>query len=107
MDFVASRQNEKRYGWRNRVGQFLKHHGVTVFDPWNKPDIRGLYEYGKEDEKSIEVRKEWSFSKGSNKGSGLDIGQKWRGFHHCPGLARHGGYLTRRIALSCRLRRDL
>jgi len=22
----------------------------------------------------------------SNKGSGLDIGQKWRGFHHCPGL---------------------
>ena len=66
MDFVASRQNEKRYGWRNRVGQFLKHHGVTVFDPWNKPDIRGLYEYGKEDEKSIEVRKEWSFSKGKD-----------------------------------------
>ena len=62
MDFVASRQDEKKFGWRNRVGQFLKNHGVTVFDPWNKPSIRGMYEYGKEDEKSIETRDLWSFS---------------------------------------------
>jgi hypothetical protein len=61
MDFVASRANEKKYGWRNRVSEFLQSYGVTVFDPWNKPQIRGLYEYGKEDEKSIGVRDNWTF----------------------------------------------
>ena len=32
MDFVASRADEKAHGWRNRIGQFLKKFGVTV---WN------------------------------------------------------------------------
>lgn len=64
MDFVASRAMEKKYGWRNRVGQFLKSYGVTVFDPWNKPRIRGLHEYGKEDIKSTEVRNRWTFDPG-------------------------------------------
>ena len=62
MDFVASRAIEKKYGWRNRVGQFLKSYGVTVLDPWNKPEIRGLYEYGKEDVQSINVREKWTFA---------------------------------------------
>lgn len=62
MDFVASRAKEKKFGWRNRISQFLQSYGVTVFDPWNKPNIRGLYEYGKEDVKSVEVREKWSFS---------------------------------------------
>jgi hypothetical protein len=61
MDFVASRAKEKKYGWRNRVGQFLQSYDVTVLDPWNKPDIRGLYEYGKEDEQSVNARENWTF----------------------------------------------
>lgn len=64
MDFVASRATEKKYGWRTRVSQFLKSYGVTVFDPWNKPQIRGLHEYGREDVKSIEVRDKWTFDPG-------------------------------------------
>lgn len=66
MDFVASRAAEKRVGWRNRVGEFLQSMGVTVFDPWFKPDVRGLYEYGREDEKSIErIRRRWTYAAGS------------------------------------------
>ena len=33
MDFVASREVEKEFGWRNRVSEFLQEFGVTVFDP--------------------------------------------------------------------------
>jgi len=61
MDFVASRAVEKQFGWRNRVSQFLQKMGTTVFDPWFKPDVRGLHEYGREDVKSghkIEFRGE-------------------------------------------------
>lgn len=61
MDFVASRAEEKKYGWRNRVGQFLNSYGATVFDPWNKSKITGLHEYGKEDIKSTEARDKWTF----------------------------------------------
>lgn len=64
MDFVASRAAEKKYGWRTRVSQFLKFYGVNVFDPWNKPQIRGLHEYGREDVKSIEVKDKWTFDPG-------------------------------------------
>jgi len=83
MDFVASRQDEKKYGWRNRVGQFLRHHGVTVFDPWSKPSIRGMHEYGKEDEKSIETREIWSFSKSKQgiKARGECAGNFWETLH--------------------------
>jgi hypothetical protein len=62
MDFVASRAAEKQFGWRNRVGQFLQTMGVTVFDPWFKPDVRGLHEYGREDVKSGErIKKRWTY----------------------------------------------
>ena len=54
MDFVASRAAEKQFGWRNRMSQFLQGLGVTVFDPWFKPEVRGLHEYGREDVKSGE-----------------------------------------------------
>jgi len=64
MDFVASRAVEKRYGWRNRVRQFLTHYGVTVFDPWHKPLVRGLVAYGEEDERSVELRNLWTFEPG-------------------------------------------
>lgn len=61
MDFVASRAEEKEFGWRNRVGQFLKRYGVTVYDPWNKPPVAGLAHYGKEDEFSTNKRNDWTF----------------------------------------------
>jgi hypothetical protein len=61
MDFVASRAEEKELGWRNRVGQFLKRYGVTVYDPWNKPPVAGLAHYGKEDEFSTNKRNDWTY----------------------------------------------
>src|SRR5476649_2041362 len=65
MDFVASRTDEKKLGWRNRISQFLQTTGVTVFDPWFKPDVRGLHEYGREDAKSGERIKEvWTYRSG-------------------------------------------
>jgi hypothetical protein len=65
MDFVASRAAEKKLGWRNRVGEFLETMGVTVFDPWFKPDVRGLHEYGREDVKSGErIKKRWTYEAG-------------------------------------------
>lgn len=48
MDFVASREEEMQNGWRTRVSAFLRSQGCTVFDPWQKPAIRGLQEYGRE-----------------------------------------------------------
>lgn len=66
MDFVASRAAEKKLGWRNRVGEFLEAMGVTVFDPWFKPGVRGLFAYGKEDERSVErIRRRWTFRPGA------------------------------------------
>jgi hypothetical protein len=69
MDFVASREAEKKFGWRNRVSEFLQGFGVTVFDPWFKPEIEGVKEYGREDETTAKVRAQWSFDpseKGAN-----------------------------------------
>jgi hypothetical protein len=62
MDFVADRETEKRVGWRNRVGQFLRTLGVVVFDPWIKPEIRGVQGYGREDEKDSVARAGWTFA---------------------------------------------
>lgn len=61
MDFVANREDEKLAGWRVRIGEYLRSLGVTVFDPWNKPLVRGLHEYGREDLKTIERRDRWTF----------------------------------------------
>lgn len=65
MDFVASRAAEKQVGWRNRVGEFLEAMGVTLFDPWYKPGVRGLHEYGREDELSVaRIRQQWTYASG-------------------------------------------
>jgi hypothetical protein len=64
MDFVASRADEKKHGWRNRVSDFLKAYGSTVFDPWFKPNVRGLHEYGLEDVHTIDTREHWTFEPG-------------------------------------------
>ncbi len=61
MDFVADREDEKKFGWRNRIGQVLTALGVTVFDPWFKPEIRGVQGYGREDEKDSVARAGWTF----------------------------------------------
>lgn len=61
MDFVADREMEKRVGWRNRIGQVLRNLGVIVFDPWFKPEIRGIQGYGREDEKDSAARAGWTF----------------------------------------------
>ena len=64
MDFVASRADEKKLGWRNRVGDFLRAQGATVFDPWFKPGVRGMHQYGLEDLNTVDVREDWTFEKG-------------------------------------------
>ncbi len=61
MDFVASREEEKAFGWRNRITRYLRARGATVFDPWNKPEIRGLEGYGREDEHSRAAREGWTY----------------------------------------------
>jgi hypothetical protein len=61
MDFVASREAEQKSGWRTRIGQVLQGFGAVVFDPWNKPDVRGLHEYGKETADSERTRGGWTF----------------------------------------------
>lgn len=64
MDFVASRVEEKTTGWRNRVGDFLRSFDSVVFDPWFKPAVRGLHQYGLEDVNTIDVRENWTFDQG-------------------------------------------
>jgi hypothetical protein len=61
MDFVASREEEEKFGWRTRVGAFLRARGCTVFDPWHKPGVRGLHEYGREDADTAKIREAWTF----------------------------------------------
>ncbi len=61
MDFVASREEEKRNGWRTRLGAFLRARGCVVFDPWEKPDVRGLQEYGREGLDTAGARAAWTF----------------------------------------------
>jgi hypothetical protein len=67
MDFVASRAVEKQFGWRNRISQFLQGLGTTVFDPWFKPEVRGLHEYGREDVKGGDkIRNRWTYEGGKS-----------------------------------------
>jgi len=61
MDFVASRAEEKKSGWRNRIGQVLGGMGVTVYDPWYKPEVAGRPGYGREDEFSTAKRYDWDY----------------------------------------------
>jgi hypothetical protein len=64
MDFVASRATEKKYGWRNRVGEFIQSFEGIVFDPWFKPAVRGLHQYGLEDLNTLNTREHWTFEQG-------------------------------------------
>lgn len=64
MDFVASRAEERRNGWRTRVRMVLESWGVRVFDPWFKPIVRNLGRYGIEDETTTQARASWRFDDG-------------------------------------------
>ena len=83
MDFVASRANEKKFGWRNRIGEFLRQMGVTVFDPWNKPGVRGYYEYGVEAVDSTKKKAAWTFenSKTGAENRAKCSGAFWQSMH--------------------------
>lgn len=48
MDFVGSRIIEKFLGWRSILTPILKSLGISVLDPWNKPQIKGHLNYGHE-----------------------------------------------------------
>jgi hypothetical protein len=62
MDFVVSRPDEAKFGWRRRIGQVLNDMGVIVFDPWEKPDVRWFHEYGKEKEDSQDqIKRLWTY----------------------------------------------
>jgi hypothetical protein len=83
MDFVASREEEMNHGWRTRVGAFLRAHGCVVFDPWRKPEVRGLHEYGREGVDTIKAREAWTFEDsptGAQTRSSL-TGQFWETLH--------------------------
>lgn len=83
MDFVASREEEKTQGWRNRVGQYLRAHGAIVFDPWNKPEVRGLHEYGREDVGTSRTREAWTFESGKRgaRARAQITGKYWETLH--------------------------
>lgn len=66
MDFVADRKTEKASGWRARIGQVLRDFGAVVFDPWNKPLVRGLHGFGEEGEHSTDDRAQWTFEESAH-----------------------------------------
>lgn len=61
MGYVASRTDEKKFGWRTRVGQFLNKFEVTVFDPWLKPVENNQENYEDETDIVVDLKKKWSF----------------------------------------------
>jgi|SRR5580700_4325151 hypothetical protein len=83
MDFVASREIEEKEGWRTRIGKVLREFGTIVFDPWNKPEVRGLHEYGKETPASAKAREAWTFedSPAGAKGRAKLTGHYWETLH--------------------------
>jgi len=83
MDFVASREEEMRYGWRTRVGAFLRARGCIVFDPWRKPAARGHQEYGKEGLDTAKARDAWTFedSRGGARRRSKLTGKFWETLH--------------------------
>ena len=83
MDFVADREYEMKYGWRSRIGTILRSMGCTVFDPWQKPEVRGLSEYGREGVDTAKVREAWVFDEGARgaKARAKLTGKFWETLH--------------------------
>ena len=55
-----------------RVGQVLRDLGVVVFDPWNKPEVQGLHDYGLETAESAKEAGEMDVRRfaGGRRGTG-------------------------------------
>jgi hypothetical protein len=61
MDFLLSRDEDKKSGWRSRVRQFLEPFDAHIYDPWAKPVIVGQDSYGQNYEYSSKTRSQWTF----------------------------------------------
>lgn len=84
MDFVASREAEKAGGWRHFIRHILEPMGVTVYDPWEKPQVRGLHQYGTEDVNTPErIRNTWTFQPGidGDRARAQCAGEFWSSLH--------------------------
>jgi hypothetical protein len=83
MDFVSSRDVEAKTGWRTRIGEVLREFRTIVFDPWNKPEVRGLHGYGRETPESARKREAWTFENtpAGAKGRAQLTGHYWETFH--------------------------
>src|SRR3984893_5731664 len=83
MAFVGSREIEEKEGWRTRIGNVLRKFGTIVFDPWNKPEVRGLHGYGRETAESAKAREAWTFedSAAGAKSRAKLTGHYWETLH--------------------------
>jgi hypothetical protein len=61
MYYSAEASSEGEGGWRTRVADFLGARGATVFNPWQKPAVRGVGEYGREGDMGQPYRDRWTF----------------------------------------------
>src|SRR6202040_3795009 len=70
-------------GWRTRIGNVLRKFGTIVFDPWNKPEVRGLHGYGRETAESAKAREAWTFedSAAGAKSRAKLTGHYWETLH--------------------------
>jgi hypothetical protein len=67
MDYLGgSQKTEAEHGWRKRVADVLEEYGATVFNPWHKPHVRGVGEYGREGEQGQTYRERWTFEPGAS-----------------------------------------
>ena len=61
MYYGGEAHGEGEGGWRTRVADFLESQGATVFNPWEKPPVRGIGEYGREGDMGQPYRNRWTF----------------------------------------------
>lgn len=61
MYYGGEADGEGEGGWRTRITDFLETHGATVFNPWQKPQVRGLGDYGREGDMGQPYRDRWTF----------------------------------------------
>jgi hypothetical protein len=61
MYFGGSQHSGTDEGWRHRVTEVLQDHGATVFNPWRKPTVRGLGNYGREGEQNQPYRERFGY----------------------------------------------
>jgi hypothetical protein len=61
MYFGGSQHSGTDEGWRYRVTEVLEDHGATVFNPWRKPIVRGLGNYGREGEQNQPYRERFGY----------------------------------------------